>query len=722
MILCGCILSPSVANAAVGTGVGSSTTNRGDDARTGWYSSPIAPLPDRVAQGFGRTFTTSLGGQVYVQPIVAKGNLIVATETDVVAGLGPATGSVRWQRTIGEPVDWATDGCHDLTPWRGVTSTPVFDPATGSVFVMAEEMSRTGIAFRLHSIDPIDGAERPGFPVRISGQATNVADTSFEAGSQLQRPGLLLLGGVVYAGFGSHCDQRPYNGWVAGISTSGRLTTLWAAEPNSVGDGGIWQSGAGLSSDGPGQILLSSGNGQGRPSGTPGQSPGSKMGDAIVRLALQPDGSLRTVDFFSPYEHDYLNDVDADLGTSGVVVLPSSMGSSETPKLAVTASKAGWLYLVDRTSLGGTGTGFRGSDQVVARIGLGGRITSTPTVSPVDKKLYVVTRSSVGLRRMVAVAVTNSRGKSGLEVVATSRPDFAFGSGPPTVTTRGDSPGTGVAWVVRCGLTPTPCADAALTAFKTAPTGDQLVELASWPIGAGTKFSQPLAWSKRIFIGTADGVIGFGRVTPDITVTSTFEPNGDTHGSGDTFDGSIHISSRTPTTVSSVAFSSPAYTADPAGLAAISSTPASEMDLSVAVDASSLAAAGESTSEVTVVTTAGSATIPISVRTTSDGPLLQESGGSLASFGGLGRTEVVDTAVTLTNIGLAPLTVTSLTPPSAPFVVEGDILGAVIPPGSSLGFHVQVSGSGVFGLTTSRLVVATDGGNLGMALVVTSRR
>lgn len=110
MILCGCILSPSVANAAVGTGVGSSTTNRGDDARTGWYSSPIAPLPDRVAQGFGRTFTTSLGGQVYVQPIVAKGNLIVATETDVVAGLGPATGSVRWQRTIGEPVDWATDG------------------------------------------------------------------------------------------------------------------------------------------------------------------------------------------------------------------------------------------------------------------------------------------------------------------------------------------------------------------------------------------------------------------------------------------------------------------------------------------------------------------------------------------------------------------------------------------------------------------------------------
>ena len=105
--------------------------------------------------------------------------------------------------------------------------------------------------------------------MRISGDADNQPETTFDASAEMQRPGLLLLGGVIYAAFASHCDQRPYNGWVAGISRSGQLTSLFAAEPGELGEAGIWQSGAGLSSDGPGQILLTSGNGSGLAPGRP---------------------------------------------------------------------------------------------------------------------------------------------------------------------------------------------------------------------------------------------------------------------------------------------------------------------------------------------------------------------------------------------------------------------------------------------------------------------
>ena len=50
----------------------------------------------------------------------------------------------------------------------------------------------------------------------------------FEATQELQRPALMMMNGVVYAGFGSHCDHTPYEGWIVGVSTSGQVTTKWA--------------------------------------------------------------------------------------------------------------------------------------------------------------------------------------------------------------------------------------------------------------------------------------------------------------------------------------------------------------------------------------------------------------------------------------------------------------------------------------------------------------
>src|SRR5262249_6374593 len=143
----------------------------------------------------------------------------------------------------------------------GITGTPVIDYATGTAYFYAK--TDTGV-WNLHAVSASDLSERAGFPVQISGTAQNDATATFDPKYEHQRPGLLLMGRVIYAGFGAHCDIGPYRGWIFGVSTSGvikaRFTTV--ANAGSVTKGnGVWMSGGGLSSDGTGRLFFSTGNG-----------------------------------------------------------------------------------------------------------------------------------------------------------------------------------------------------------------------------------------------------------------------------------------------------------------------------------------------------------------------------------------------------------------------------------------------------------------------------
>src|SRR5262249_49095049 len=152
------------------------------------------------------------------------------------------------------------------------------------------------------ALDVVTGAERLGFPVAIAGNATNAPSVSFNATHELQRPGLLLLNGVVYAAFGGHCDRAPYTGWVVGVSTAGRITTMLTSQQSGATGSGIWQSGGPLVADGPNRILLATGNGHLIPTGpTPGTQPPVDLSEAVVSLRVKPDGSLQADDFFTPY-------------------------------------------------------------------------------------------------------------------------------------------------------------------------------------------------------------------------------------------------------------------------------------------------------------------------------------------------------------------------------------------------------------------------------------
>ena len=361
----GALLGALIASAC-GPGV---FTHTGNTSRTALYSDQAGLTPQLVSGGtFGQMFESPVDGQVYAQPVIANDTVLVATEKNNIYGINALTGARSWSRNVGVPWNPNDVGCADLLPWYGITATPVVDPATGTAYFLnktyASGTSGPAVYFA-HAIDITTGAERAGFPVKIQGTATNDPGKAFNPTDAIQRAGLLLLNGVVYAGFAGHCDHQPYSGWVVGVSTSGQLKTMWTSAPGDTGAAGIWQSGGGLVADGPDSMIVATGNGSADVTARPGNRPGAKLGQAVIRLKVQPDGSLKAVDFFSSYDADVLDTWDADLASGSPVLLPSNPFSTPAhPRLVAIIGKQGFLYLLDPADLGGMKQGPSGGDRV----------------------------------------------------------------------------------------------------------------------------------------------------------------------------------------------------------------------------------------------------------------------------------------------------------------------------------------------------------------------
>ena len=501
--------------------------------RDGWDSSEPNLSPAVLKSGsFGQLFRTAVKGQVYAQPLVVGSTVIVVTQADWVYGLNSITGAVRWKLSLGTPWPTATVGCTDVKPQTGAMSTPVYDPATGLLYLVDEAIpagsSAQHPAFFMHALDPATGKEQPGWPVRITGPPANDPSTPFNPYTQWQRAGLLLLGGSVYAGFGSHCDFGTYYGYVAGVNTATRAQTMWSDEV--AGDGGfaagIWLGGGGLMSDGAGRIFLATGNGTSPPAG-PGNAPPTTLGDAVVRLGIGKDGVLAAKDFFSPADAPVLDTNDLDLGSGGPVGLP--YGTASFPHLLVEGGKDGRLFLLNTHHLGGREQGPGQSDDAVSVAGpFGGEwghpaaFGTTPTLTKAnagtaDDFLYYVS----GYGTMVALKFgLDSSGIPQFADVAGTSGMFGFGSGSPVVTSNGSSPSSAVVWeVYEAGENG---ANGRLEAYRAVPPASctasapcTLSELWSAPIGTAAKFTVPATDDGRVYVGTRGGhVLCFGVPAP----------------------------------------------------------------------------------------------------------------------------------------------------------------------------------------------------------------
>lgn len=694
-------------------------TNSGDDLRTGWYPDQPSLTPQLVSGGtFGQLWSAAVDGQVYAQPLLANGVLLVATENNKVYGLDPATGAAKWAAplNLGTPWKAADIGCGDLTPNIGVTATPVIDSATNTAYMTHKTYASgtSGAAsYYLDAIDLSTGAQKPGFPVQLSGTAQNAPAQTFNATTELQRPGLLLMDGVVYAAFGGHCDITPYQGWVFGVSTSGAVKARWVA--NQTGNGaGIWQSGAGLTSDGSGNILLSTGNGGAPNSAILGSTPPANLGESVARLKVQADGSLKATDFFAPFDAFSLDSWDADFASGGVTGLPApTFGTVTYPHLAAAVGKQGYVYLLNRDDLGGSRQGPSGSDRVLQRIGPYGGVWARPGVWPGDGGwVYIPTASggttaagSSGNLRVYQYGLSGT-GQPALSLQATSTDAFGFSSSAPQITSDGTTSGTALVWMIWApggsGI------GAQLRAYDPIPVSGKPVLRWSAPVGTAAKFATPGVGAGRLYVGTRDGhVLGFGSpVTPLLTGSAVAFP---TTTVGATSQMTATLTATDAITVSSLTSSSSQFTVGTPSKA-LPATLAAGQTIQVPVTFAPTQTGPVGGTLTATTSTGKTATFALSGSGQAATAQLDVTP-SLVSFGGTAVGGHLSGSATFRNVGSAPLTIDAVHLPAAPFGASGvPAVGSTIAAGGSITVTVTFDPTQT-GTFSDAIGLDTTGGN-----------
>jgi len=733
-------------------------TTSQDALRDGWDQNEPGLSPSVVGGGrFGQLFATKVNGQVYAQPLVVGSTVIAATENDYVYGINAVTGAILWSRSLGTPYSITT--CTDLVPNVGVTGSPVYDPTVtaaaphGQVYLTAQVMSGGSPQYRLFMLDPVTGAQIGSR--WISGSPANDSSFTFDAAQELQRPGLLLMNGWVYAAFGSHCDHTPYVGYVAAVNPATGVVRLWTDESGvGASAAGIWQSGGGLMSDGPGRIFFASGNGVSPPPRA-GTSPPGQLAESVVRLAAGSNGTLSAQDFFSPANAPVLDAGDVDLGSGGVTGLP--FGTSTYPDFLTQTGKDGRIFILNRNSLGGREQGAGGSDAYVAMSGPWSGQWGHPAAFGDTPKLslanagashdYMYYAGSFGYLREFRFGA-NSSGIPGPVSVANSSALFPFSSGVPVVTSNGTDPASAVVWIVHAASVGGP---GTLEAFVAVPPDTCTVTapctinpIFSAPTGDAAKFTMPATSNNSVYVGTMDGyVFGFGvrpaaaLAAPPVAFSPTSVGLSTTQNVTATASTDVTVTGVTaPTTTSNLPSSAAQFTSGQAAITLAGSQTSSPVSFPVVLHRGDEiripvtfrpAVPGGVTgtlSFTTASTSLPSAGVPLAGQGLSTGLYSNSSEVQFALVGDDGQFQSwvpanisVPREITITNGSAVPQRLTSVSPPAAPYRVTGlPAAGTVLAPGRSFVVQVTITphGQGVF--NSSLKVAGSSGGSVTVML------
>jgi hypothetical protein len=700
----------------------SATTGSGGGGfRAGWFNLQTTLTPGLVSSStFGEMWNADVTGQVYAQPVVHNGTVVAVTETNDVYGFDEVSGAQKWHGQVGVAFRAADAACSDLTPTIGVTGTPVIDPATNTAYFVAKRYltgSSGPAGYFAHAVDIATGASRPGFPLRLQGTAANDPATTFNATTHLQRPGLLLMDGVVYAAFGSHCGNPEHRGWIIGFTTSGQVSTLWndqAGETGSPG-AGIWQSGGGIMSDVPGEMVITTGNGSIPDNATPGSTPPPRLGQSVVRLKVQPDKSLRAIDFFMPYDAGFLNSWDADLGSGAPMALPKEYFSTPSyPRLGLQIGKQGYLYVLDETNLGGYRQGPSGSDNVVQRLGPFGGAWSKPAAWGGDGGYVYITTASggstshgtSGLLRAFKYGL-DGNGKPTFSLVGGSADAFGFSSGSPVVSSDRANSGSALVWVI---WSPDGSgANSQLRAYDPVPVNGTMNLRYSAPIGTSSKFSVPVISNNRVILGTRDGKIrSFGSpISSALSGSPVAFPNTTV---GQSSVRTISLTANFDLDVTSLSTNDSQFVVGTPSIALPTRLLAGQT-LTAPVTFTPTAPT-LSSANLTAATSAGSWTFGLTGTGLSTGAQLVATPSAVSLGGAIIGGSPVTGSVSLRNAGSVPLTINAVSPPSAPFSASGlPASGSTLGPGQSIALNIVFAPT-TTGVFTDAIQVQTTGGDI----------
>lgn len=477
------------------------TTYHNDAQRTGWNSTETVLTPATVTPAtFGVIATVPLDDQVDAQPLVVANQSInggthtvvyVATGNNTVYAIDGANGAILLKRNFGTPVSMPL-GCPLNGPNVGITSTPVIDLTTNSIYVMTYTNGSGGPTYTLHNLNASTLADNVA-PVVVSASHT-LSDGSvftFNATYQRQRPALLEANGNIYAAFGAFCDFSPslsrgwVLGWTAGSMTplaENELTDTQATSPNSYFLASVWMSGYGPSADSSGNVYFVTGNSNSTKSTPP--PPNTYDGvTAIQESVVQVKGDLsQVVGLFTPNNVYGLDQNDTDFGAGGVMVLPDQPGSF--PHWAVAAGKDGRNFILNRDNMGGLQT-----PDFPNNVNIGPCWCGASYFTGSDGTNRVV--SSGGLQAETwKVNTTATKPSLTLEASTSS-----FSSGPQhpgfftSISSNGTLPNTQVIWAVSRPLGGTDYLT--LHAYSGTASGSALTQLWSSPAGTWPNTGSP---------------------------------------------------------------------------------------------------------------------------------------------------------------------------------------------------------------------------------------
>jgi hypothetical protein len=539
------------ASATIGvTDLAGVTTYHNDLSRDGVNAQEYALNTTNVTTStFGKLFSCTADGAIYAQPLwisnvsigVGTHNVIVAaTMRDSVyvfdADASPCV--TYWNKQLipsGETYgSFADVGSSDMYPDFGIVGTPVIDPSSNTIYLVAKTKTTGGTYHqRLHALNLNTGAEAANSPVEIDSSITVPGNCdggtaiAFNPLRQNQRPGLALVNGVVYVAWGSHGDVNPWHGWVMGFQT-GNLTALPAvfnttpnaAESLAYCEAGIWMAGGAPAAETvttgtppvtTTNLYLITGN---------GVFDGiTAFGDSYLKLSTP---GLAVLDFFTPVNQRTLDAGDQDVGSSGTALL---INQTSSRRLLVGSSKQSSMYVLDRDNMGKFSPV---SDAVVQEWAGGGASFSTPGFWNNNLYFFGVQFGSTLPGR--SFAFDPSTGLFNTTPTHTTPSAFGFAGATPSISASSATT-NGIVWAIDTGAygtkngTSRPAGPAILHAFDASNISTELWNSSQAAGGRDTagnavKFTVPTVANGKVYIGTrgSDDSTGNGTTFGEIDV------------------------------------------------------------------------------------------------------------------------------------------------------------------------------------------------------------
>ena len=473
------------------------TTEHNDAGRSGSNSSEVILNTSNVnAKTFGKVFSRAVDGQIIAQPlyvpnvaIPGKGThnvIYVCTEHNSVYAYDaddPAASTPLWQINLGPSVaSAALSVTEEIIPEIGISSTPVIDLLSRTLYVVAATYESGAVVFHLHALDLASGTSKKNSPALIQGGVTgNGTDShnglvSFRPFYQMQRVALLLANGQIYIAFGSHEDQPVFHGWVFAYNAATlQQSSVFCTSPNAD-SAGVSAAGAGLAADEQGNIYLKTGDGI-----MDADAGGVDYGASIIKLS----SNLTVLDRLSLSRRDQ--------GSGGVALL---VGTS----LGLTSSANGRVFLFDTTKLG--------SGSVIQEWQAAAGMSAATLYD--NSTLYIWGRGSA-LRAFSfngSLFDTQPAAESNATISPTSGNQAAM-----SISSSGANPGTGILWASYppSALANDPARPGILRALDASDVSKELwnseQESSRDSAGAWAKSSAPTVANGKVYLATFSNVL-----------------------------------------------------------------------------------------------------------------------------------------------------------------------------------------------------------------------